>query len=266
VKDALTEHLLSRAEYHTPADLPRHLCDRLVLNSRLFFHWQFVGLTIRTRKEALQGIYDTAHWIDSSYFVFHLIEKCGGRFHITGLDNVKNCPGPVIFLSNHMSTLETMVFPGIIAPLKEVTFVVKDALVRHKIFGPVMRSRNPIVLSRSNPREDLSIVMGQGKRLLQQGTSIIIFPQSTRRVEFNPAAFNSIGTKLAAREGVPVIPVAIRTDFWENSRYFSYLGPIHRDIPVSIAFGEPIPVAGNGRDEHQQVIAFIREHLEKWKG
>lgn len=36
---------------------------------------------------------------------------------------------PVVFVSNHMSTLETFVFPCIIAPVMKVTFVVKDSLV-----------------------------------------------------------------------------------------------------------------------------------------
>jgi 1-acyl-sn-glycerol-3-phosphate acyltransferase len=264
VKDSLTTHLQTQPRYDTPADLPRHLFDRLSFNTRLYFQTRFVALALSSRQEAVNGTYDTGRWIATSHVVFRLIEQCGGRIHIDGLENVRNQPGPVVFLSNHMSTLETMVFPGLIAPLKEVTFVVKDALVRHRIFGPVMRSRNPIVLSRHNPREDFGIVMEQGTKLLGQGTSIIIFPQSTRKVEFNPEEFNSIGTKLAAKAGVPVIPVAIKTDFWGYSKYLSYLGPIHRNLPVHISFGEPIAVTGNGKETHQRVIGYIQEKMGKW--
>lgn len=225
---------------------------------------KYIRIIFVTRHDARKGRYDTNHWVESSHDIFSLVEGCGGRFHITGLDNIRNCTRPVLFLSNHMSTLETMIFPGIIQPLVDITFVVKEALVRHWAFSDVMRSRNPIVLSRSNPREDFQIVMSRGMELLSKGMSIVIFPQSTRRVEFRPSEFNSLGTKLASRAGVQVIPVAIKTDFWGHGKYSKYLGSIDRKKPVHIAFGAPITVTGNGKNEHQQVIDFIESHLKVW--
>jgi 1-acyl-sn-glycerol-3-phosphate acyltransferase len=256
--------IISENEYHTPEDTPRYLLDRMMFNSRIVFMYHFIKSIFRTRSEAYKGIYDTQHWIDSSHEIFTYIEQCGGKFHITGFDHLRNSQGPVVILSNHMSTLETMIFPGIIQPLKEVTFVVKDELVRHWAFGAVMRSRHPIVLSRSNPREDFRIVMDQGFESLKKGISVIIFPQSTRRIHFLASEFNSIGTKLAARAGVQVIPVAIKTDFWGNGKFTGYLGPLDRRKPIHIAFGSPINVSGNGKKEHQHMIDFIRNHLSLW--
>jgi 1-acyl-sn-glycerol-3-phosphate acyltransferase len=158
-----------------------------------------------------------------------------------------------------------MIFPGIIQPLKNVTFVVKDALVKHWAFKDVMLSRNPIVLSRENPREDFRIVMEQGTEKLKNGISIVIFPQSTRKEIFNPAEFNSLGTKLAAKTGVKVIPTAIRTDFWGFGKSSQYLGPIFRDRPVQIAFGEPITVNGTGKEEHQHMVNYIFTKIQSWQ-
>lgn len=263
--DHITQFLLNAGEYSTPEDTPRYLADRLALNTRIYFMSRYVSLCFSTRSAARKGCYDTAYWISSSHDVFRLIEGCGGRFRITGLENIRNSRGPVVFISNHMSTLETMIFPGIIQPLKDVTFIVKDTLATHWAFGDVMRSRNPIVLSRSNPREDFKIVMEQGLERISRGISVIIFPQHTRRTEFVPEEFNSLGIKLAARAGIPVIPVAIKTDFWGTGRYTKYLGPIHRRRPIHIAFGEPFPVSGTGKTEHQKVIDYIQSHLERWK-
>lgn len=263
--DRLTQILLSSDEYITPAETPRHFLDRISLNSRIYFQTRFVGIVFATRGEARRGLYDTARWVSSSHEIFDLIESCGGKFRITGLDHIKNCPGPVIFLSNHMSTLETMIFPGIIQPLKNTTFVVKDALVRHFAFSDVMRSRNPIVLSRNHPREDFGIMMEQGLDRLSRGISVIIFPQSTRRTEFIPSEFNSIGVKLALRAGVPVIPVAITTDFWANGRYTKYLGRIRRKRPIRMAFGAPLNVGSQGKTEQKQVVDYIQSHLQKWR-
>lgn len=129
----------------------------------------------------------------------------------------------------------------------EVTFVVKDSLVKHPFFGPIMRARNPIVVSRSNSREDFQTVMKRGQELLSEGISIIIFPQSTRTVEFKPKEFNSLGVKLARTAKVQVIPVAIKTDFWGNDKYLKDLGPIDRSKPIHMAFGEPLSIDGSGK-------------------
>jgi 1-acyl-sn-glycerol-3-phosphate acyltransferase len=196
--------------------------------------------------------------------IFRMIEKCGGRFSIRGLNNLKEAEGPVVIVSNHMGTLETMIFPFLIAPIMRVTFVVKDSLVKNKIFGPIMRSRNPIALSRSNSREDLLKVMTEGKKLLKDGISIIIFPQSTRQAGFDPLKFNSLGTKLASRAGAQVIPVAIKTDFWGNGKKIKELGPLNRDHTIFMDFGRPIDVEGTGKEAHQSVINHIDSNLKKW--
>ncbi len=250
--------------YHTDENTPRFLMDKLVFNTRLFFMVKFLVIVLKARHESLKGRYDREAWAKSSINIFKLIEGCGGRFHLTGLDNLRKCQGPVVFVSNHMSTLETMVFPCIIDPLLRTTFVIKDSLISHPFLGPVLRSNNPIVVSRSNSREDLKKVLNEGMKLLAEGTSIIIFPQNTRKVNFVPKEFNTLGAKLAAKAKVQIIPVAIKTDFWENGKYLKDLGPIRRKKPIYMAFGEPLSITGSGKEENNQVIEFISSHLAKW--
>jgi len=250
--------------YRTDPETPRLLLDRLAFNTRVVFLSKFILCALRNSSLAKKGLYDRVAWAKSSFDMFTLIEGCGGRFLITGLDNITNCQGPAIFVSNHMSILETLIFPCIIAPRKEVTFVVKESLTNYPVFGPVMRSCDPIVVSRSNSREDFKTVLTKGQELLSNGMSIIIFPQSTRSVEFKPEEFNSLAVKLAGKAGVPVLPIAIKTDFWSNGKYFKDFGAKHRDKPIHMAFGEPITFNGTGKEEHKKVIDFISEHLEKW--
>jgi 1-acyl-sn-glycerol-3-phosphate acyltransferase len=252
------------SSYDTPEDYPRLLVDRLFLNTRWYFVGRYTKEIIKARSLSINGLYDRKAWAESSYRVFKLIEGCGGRFHLRGLENLRSFQGPVVFISNHMSTLETFVFPCIIAPLMEVTFVVKESLVKHPLFGPLMRSRDPLVVSRNNPREDFQTVMIKGKELLARGTSIIIFPQSTRTVEFIPEEFNSLGIKLARAAGVQVVPVAIKTDFWENGKYLKDVGPLNRTRPIYMVFGKPFKIQGSGKDEHKRIIDFIITQIERF--
>ncbi len=259
------ESFFPGASYDTPDDQPRFLMDRLFLGTRYFFAGGCMNEIIRSRSLALKSCYDNKAWAESSYRVFKLIEGCGGRFHIRGLDNIKNCRKPVVFISNHMSTLETFVYPCIIMPFTEVTFIVKESLVKHPLFGPVMRSRDPIVVSRNNPRQDFQTVITKGKELLARGTSIVIFPQSTRTTKFIPEEFNSLGIKLAKAASVQAIPVAIKTDFWGNGKFIKDVGPINREKHIHMFFGPPFLIEGSGKEEHKRIVEFILANLEEWE-
>lgn len=255
----------SAASYDTDENKRRLWRDRIFLNSRWYFVFGYLKEIFLSRKLALKNLYDRTTWIDSSYRIFQHIENCGGRFHLRGLENISSAKGPVVFISNHMSTLETFVFPCIIAPLMPVTFIVKESLVKSRIFGPVMRSRNPIVVKRVNPREDFQTVITEGKKLLSAGVSIVVFPQSTRSDKFIPEEFNSLGVKLAKAAGVEIIPVAIKTDFWGNGwKKLKDIGPVNRHKPIYITFGKPMPVVGTGKEEHKSIVEFISQHLQQW--
>jgi 1-acyl-sn-glycerol-3-phosphate acyltransferase len=128
-----------------------------------------------------------------------------------------------------------------------------------------MLSRNPVVVGRSDPRKDLEAVMNGGAELLSKGVSIVIFPQSTRSLEFKPEEFNSIGVKLAKKTGVPVVPIAIKTDYWGNGKLIKEIGPIDHKKTIHIKFGEPFHITGNGKEENSRIINFIQTSLDEWK-
>jgi 1-acyl-sn-glycerol-3-phosphate acyltransferase len=251
--------------YQTPERGHLSFIEKILIDNRFYFTLKYASTVLRTRKEAIRKVYDTKAWSESSIEIFRFIEKTGGIFHISGMENITRSTGPVLFIGNHMSTLETMVLPCIIAPHREVTFVVKESLVKHPLFGDVMRSRNPIVVGRTDPRKDLEAVMNGGADLLAKGISIVIFPQSTRSVEFKPEEFNSLGVKLAKKAGVEVVPLAVKTDFWGNGKWIKELGRLDHRKPIYFKFGEPFPITGTGKDENQNIIEFIQSSLLEWK-
>lgn len=253
------------SSYHTPVKASLSFIEKLRLDSRIYFASKYAAIVLRTRKEAIRKEYDTKAWTDSSLEILRFCENAGGVFHITGMENITKSQGPILFISNHMSTLETMILPCIIGTQKELTFVVKESLVKHPLFGDVMRSRNPIIVGRTDPRKDLEAVMIGGVDLLNKGISIVIFPQSTRSVEFNLEEFNSLGVKLAKKAGATVVPIALKTDFWGNGKLIKEIGPLDHKKHIHIKFGEPMKITGNGKEENQRIIDFIRTSLEEWK-
>lgn len=251
--------------YDTAEDTKRFFIDKIFLNTRWGFFIKYFGILKSCRKLAFTNQYDRSNWAKSSYDVFQIIEGCGGKFHISGLENIKDLKEPVVYISNHMSTLETMIFPSIIAPIQECTFVVKESLTTHPFFGPIMRARNPIAVARENPREDFKVVMEEGQKKLAGGTSVIIFPQSTRTADINPKTFNSLGVKLAIKAGVKVVPVAIKTDFWGNGKVVKDIGKIDRTKPIYMKFGKPMEVKAPGKKENAEIIDYIVGNLKEWR-
>lgn len=251
-------------EYNTPDQERKGGICEAIKRSRFIFIISFAIQVFRSRRTAIKKKYDREQWAGSSINIMKLLENSGGRFHISGFDNIRDLNEPLVFISNHMSTLETMVFPGLIAPIMDVTFIVKDNLVNHPIFGPVMRARNPIVVSRENSRSDLMEVINKGSEFLMDNTSVIVFPQSSRRDYFKVSGFNSLGVKLASKNKVRVVPMAIKTDYWQNGKMIKDLGPFDRDQPINIVFGKPIDTARNPREAHKIVVEFIVKWLNKW--
>jgi 1-acyl-sn-glycerol-3-phosphate acyltransferase len=135
----------------------------------------------------------------------------------------------------------------------------------YPVFKNVLRTRDPIVVNRVNPRQDLKTVMREGTERLERGMSVVVFPQTTRSRSFDHHKFNSLGIKLANRADVPVVPLALATDAWGNGSFIKDFGKIDATKKVRFSFGQPIPIEGRGVEAHQAVIGFIRRKLSQWQ-
>lgn len=249
------------ATYHSPQK-SAGLCSRM--GPSFMFYLRMVPPVARLCWLAKMGRADDYAWVRSSVAVMRSLERSGCKMHIEGLEHIDSIDGPCVIAANHMSTLETFVLPCILQPRKAITFVVKTSLTTMALFGPVMRSRSPVVVERKNPREDLITVLEEGTTRLKQGISIIVFPQSTRSDTFNPAKFNSIAAKLAKKAQVPLVPLALKTNAWGKGTIMKDFGKVYPEIPTHFRFGAPLHINNTGKTEHAAVSAFIEASLEEW--
>lgn len=230
----------------------------------LSFYPNLIYIFFYSNRMAVKGTYNDFEWANSSLDTMHALERRGVTIEVEGMKNFQSFDTAAIFVSNHMSTLETMILPGLIQPVKPVCFVMKAELVNYPLFGAVSGARDPILVGRDNPREDLMKVLADGAERVKRGKSVIIFPQKTRSSKIDAASFNTLGIKLAKKNNVPVIPIAVVSDAWGNGKLVKDFGKIEPSKKVYISFGEPIYVNGNGADEHQQVIDFIKSKFIQW--
>ncbi len=230
----------------------------------LVFYFRLICTVLNAGRLARNNRYGSSKWIESSYTVMRHLEQAGIRIEITGIENLEKTSGPVVIIGNHMSMMETLVLPVMVQPIKPVTFVVKEALLAYPVFQHVLRSRNPIAVTRTNPRQDLKIVLSQGVDRLSNNISIIVFPQTTRSHTFDANQMSSIGVKLAKKAGVPIIPLALKTDCWQNGKRIKDFGRLDTTKIAHFAFGEPIVIEGKGEAEQEVVNTFITQKLKEW--
>lgn len=248
--------------YQTPPDAASFF-------GRLFpsfsFYASFLVNIFCSAMKARKNKYDDEAWRLSSIKVLQALERTGLQVSVSGIEHLQGLDSPCVIVSNHVSMMDTVVLPAIVVQERPMTFIIKDSLMEYPVFKHVMRSRNPIAVSRTNPREDLKTVMIEGKKRLDQGLSVTVFPQTTRGTDFDPKQFNTIGVKLAQRAGVPVLPLALKSDAWKNGKMIKDLGKIHPEIEAHFAFDAPMTIEGKGREEHQKIIDFISSKLKEWQ-
>lgn len=230
----------------------------------LYFYSRLIATVSHSARLAQQGRYGDEEWGSGSLDVLDILEDIGVKVTASGMDHIRNSEtGPCVIIGNHMSFLETLLLPGLILP-KRLTFVIKQSLLEYPVFKHVMRSCNPIAVSRVNPRQDLKIVMEEGVQRLAEGLSVVVFPQSTRSHHFDPAQMGSIGVKLAKKANVPVLPMALKTDALQNGKILKDFGAINRRIPVHFAFAAPFAVSGRGNEEMDVINGFIEDKIQEW--
>ena len=192
------------------------LVKRFYIWATLIYYTQLFNIILTESLTASKIPYEGKTWAKGSLGVLKIVESAGGEFHISGLKALSGHKGPVVYVANHMSLLDTLVLPCILLAFSKVTFVVKEGLLKYPVLGTIIRAIHPIAVTRENPRQDLRTVLNQGLSLISSGCSIIIFPQATRSAIFDETTFNSLGVKLAQRANVPVVPIALKTDFQGN--------------------------------------------------
>ena len=263
-KDQFSQILRSEFGYETPTTRP--FLARYVSGWPLSLIYYIKLLTNLTHASfpARRGTLDDEKWAFYAHWIVKIVESVGGRVNISGLEALSRRQGPVVFIANHMSLLETLILAGVVLPFNRINFVIKEELRHYPVIGSIFKALKLIAVSRKNPREDLKVVMRKGSEFISAGGSIFIFPQATRSVEFRIQEFNTLGVKLAARAGVPVVPVAIKTDFQGNGKLIKDMGPIDPGKTLYFKFGEPVAVEGKGREAHHYVVGFICENLKSW--
>ena len=127
---------------------------------------------------------------------------CGVHYEVVGRENIPDYP--VVILSNHQSTWETIFLYHLFAPAVPV---LKKELLKIPLWGWALSLQKPIAIDRSKPREASRSMVDQGSERLKSGLSIFVFPEGTRSKPGKVGRFSRGGAQLATATGTPVLPL-----------------------------------------------------------
>ncbi len=256
--------LFEQKQYITPSDRKVSVLARIPILRGLGFYCQYFWLVFCSSVHASTRYWSDDVWSQKGVAVISLAEKYGLRFHVDGLESVAKQTKPIIFVANHMSTLETQILACIVDPFTRSSYVVKDLLMKIPFFNAIMKATHAIPLGRKNPIQDINILFQTTQERLEKKRSIIIFPQASRKKIFKEKEFSSVGSRLSDKLDYPCIPIVLKTDAWGLGKVIKDIGPINPEKIVRVHFGEPLSKELSAKAQHRQCLQFFRETLSAW--
>lgn len=191
----------------------------------------------------------------AKYNVFMLDAVCGLDFRVSGHEHLPN--GAAVVLCKHQSTWETIALRTILA--RDQTWVLKEELTRIPIFGWALKCLAPIAIDRSAGRKAVRKLLVEGKKSLDSGRLVIIFPEGTRVRAGQRGTYNIGGALLAERTGYPVVPIAHNAgEFWGRRSFLKMPGTIDVMVGPSINTRGKSAVAINQEAEEWIEMAVLQ--------
>jgi 1-acyl-sn-glycerol-3-phosphate acyltransferase len=179
-----------------------------------------------------------------------MLKLCGITLEVRGKEFIT--PG-VIFASKHESALETYAYTDIIP---HSVFVLKKELTYIPLFGWGQALYGMIPVDRGAGAKAMKGMLKEAKNRVENGRSIIIFPEGTRCKHGQVKGYKSGIVFLAEGLDMPVVPVALNSDLlWSKGAFLRHPGK------VIFQFMEPMKVSDyKGKKEF---MAALEEKIEQ---
>jgi len=156
---------------------------------------------------------------------------------VTGLENLKDVQGPIVFTANHSSHLDSLVvLSALPSRLRDKTAVAaaEDYFFRRRIIGAFTAAViNGFPFAREGA---IRPSLQRCANLLDDGWSVLIFPEGTRSATGEMGEFKSGTGLLAVELGVPVVPIKLNG----LHRVLPKGRTIPRPSKIEVKIGEPM--------------------------
>lgn len=190
------------------------------------------------------------------------------RPRVHGLEHLDRIRGPVMFVSNHASHLDA---PLVLCSLpREWAKRTAVGAAADYFFDVWWRAVSTALVFNAFPIERAGSRRGAGtaRKLVEEGWSLLVFPEGTRSRDGWVQRFRHGAARLAIELELPVVPVAIRGAYAAMPRGRGWPRPGR--FPISVRYGPPLyPAEGEdfrsfSRRVSDEVARLLDEDRSTW--
>jgi len=180
----------------------------------------------------------------------------GIKVHVEGKENI-DFTKPYIFVSNHASMAD---IPTVMVALNgKVNIVFKKELTWVPIWGWALRYGPFIMIDRSNPRDAMASI-DRAVKTIKSGHSVILFPEGTRTSDGRLQPFKRGAFTLAAKSGVPVVPMTINNTYGIMPKG----SMVVKRADITVILGKPIPTEKiENKADELDLMERVHQAIEK---
>lgn len=196
------------------------------------------------------------HWTRATMWLLRHLN--GVHIDVRGLEHIP-ADEPVVVMANHQSQWETFYLQLLIAPQSTV---LKRELLWVPFFGWGLALLRPIAINRRDRGHALKTVLKQGKARLDEGISVVIYPEGTRQPPGTLGRFNAGGALLACHAGRRLLPVVHNAGHCWPARSM-----MRRPGTITLVIGPPIETEGKSAKEvNAEAEQWIRDQAAQLPG
>lgn len=163
---------------------------------------------LKVKKLHKQGLHkeadQCAHEVTSKWALWQ-VNNSGAKVELYGVENLPKDQN-VVFISNHQGNFDIALFMSYIDVPKG--FISKIEIKKLPLIRTWMTYIHCVFMDRSSMRSAACSIV-DGIKIIQQGHSLVIFPEGTRSKGGPLSEFKAGSFKLATKPKVPIIPVTI---------------------------------------------------------
>lgn len=154
----------------------------------------------------------------------------GIPYRLIGAENIP--PRSAIVFCKHQSAWETLILQEV---FKDAVFVWKKEIKKLPFFGWALALTPMIPIDRDAGKEAIKHLVELGRARLDEGYTVVIFPEGTRAPPGGKHRYKGGGAFLAAASGAPVVPVALNSgEFWGKNALFKKSGVVTVSVGPAI--------------------------------
>ena len=164
-------------------------------------------------------------------------------------------PGtPYVYIMNHQSMLDIAIAFTYLP--SNLHFVAKHVLAFVPFLGWYMWRTGMIFVDRANRKQALAGLQRAGRKV-REGSCILAYPEGTRSRDGRILPFKKGPFVVAIESGVPIVPVVVHG----SGDILPAGTPCLMPSVVRLSVGEPIPTAGLGQAQLEDLIKQVRDAM-----